>query len=133
MTNTENTTKGKIKQRKPQTEEEFQAQKANFESIGPVINTQDWFLNDETLHNLQKDQKIDRKFILNSVELLYFRKEFEKCLNFIETYAESMYGINTNDEGDKTTIKKIDKDYQSIVYIKSKCTEKLHQSQQESL
>ncbi|KAK6201519.1 uncharacterized protein RJT21DRAFT_114137 [Scheffersomyces amazonensis] len=117
-------TKSKVKQRKGQTDEEYRIQKAEFEETGPVINTQDWFIDNKSkLETISKDAKIDRKFILNAIELLYFRRRYDECLQFIEKYAESMYENDDISSGNSN--KKIDKDFQQILHIKSKCTEKL--------
>lgn len=103
--------KGKKKVRKPQTEEEYNAQKLQFLRGGPTINTEEWLYDDDKLDRLEPNKKVDFNYLLHSCEKAYFQRDYLKCLELVQIAEQRM------DKGSKN--------YLSIDHIKQKCLEKL--------
>lgn len=125
----------KKKQRKPQTEEEYAIQISQWNKTGPLINTDTWLF--ENLNDLNIDIKIDRLKLLHSVELAYYRRDYNKCLELLEI-GENLYLINLEEVGDYITNdykssskqikwnKKLEKNIMELYNIKKKCINKLN-------
>lgn len=97
--------KSQPRQRKPQSEEEYLAQKKQFQEEGPRINTSEWLYNEEVLSNLDNSKKTDRTHMLHACERAYYMRDYNKCLELIEK-AEKLFGVGLEDEEDNDQLKK---------------------------
>ncbi|ODV97849.1 hypothetical protein PACTADRAFT_185849 [Pachysolen tannophilus NRRL Y-2460] len=70
---------GKLKIRKGQSEEHYQAQKDMFYSTGPFLNTEDWLFQLD-IGELDFDLKVNHVKLIHFLENLYFRKMYDECL-----------------------------------------------------
>lgn len=95
----------KPKVRKPQTEYEFNEQKAQFQSTGPRINTSDWLYDEDVLEKLDSTKKVDRVHILHACEKAYYMRDYEKCLSLI-SMGEKIFGVELEDESANNKLKK---------------------------
>lgn len=130
--------KPKKKQRKEQTEEEFNEQKAQFQASGPQINTQDWLFDQTLLDNLDNLKKTDRVHMLHACEKAYYLRDFNKCLSLI-SQAEKLFGVELENttknedikldfaEAGKKTKKslKVERHVVDLLHIKEACLKKL--------
>ncbi|EER35335.1 conserved hypothetical protein [Candida tropicalis MYA-3404] len=134
-TTTTSTSKSKKKkQRKPQTEEEYAFQVSRWNETGPTINTDTWLF--ENLEELNVDVKIDRLKLLHAVELAYYQKDYEKCLELLKL-GEKMYNVDFDEVGECITNdyknsqkqvkwnKKVERNIMELYNIKKKCINKL--------
>ncbi|KAF3990029.1 hypothetical protein FT663_02308 [Candidozyma haemuli var. vulneris] len=133
--------KPKKKQRKEQTEEEFNEQKAQFQASGPQINTQDWLFDQTLLDNLDNSKKTDRVHMLHACEKAYYLRDFNKCLSLI-SQAEKLFGVELENttknediksdfaEAGKKTKKssKVERHVVDLLHIKEACLKKLGSS-----
>lgn len=130
-----NLTVTKKKQRKQQTEEEFQAQKAQFLESGPRINTLDWLYDQQILDNLDNLKKTDRVHMLHACEKAYYMRDYDKCLELI-AQAERLFGVAPGDNledikndfalaGRKTKKSlKVERHVVDLLHIKEACLKK---------
>lgn len=102
---------GKTKIRKGQTEEEYQQQKAEFHSTGPVINTKTW-LEELDLSQINPDLKSDRAKLENLTERLYFKKDYVKCLETTNFALKLFESLNS---------KKIQHEIEELEYLRNSC------------
>lgn len=125
----------KRKQRKAQTDEEYQAQKSQFERTGPQIHEEGWLLRDENIDGLEPERKIDRVQMLNACERAYFEQDYTRCLELVAR-AYALFGIQDEDThelerefeslGRKTRKSaKVERHVVDLGRIKSKCLQKL--------
>ncbi|CAH6718491.1 hypothetical protein CLIB1444_01S07932 [[Candida] jaroonii] len=115
----------KSKQRKGQTDEEYEIQKQIFHENGPLVNDQDWLLDEDDLANLDKDNKYDRTRIIFACEKLYFERKFDKCLELIQ-FGEKFYDTEIpTDNGKTKKSSSIDRQVMELSHIKEKCLSKL--------
>lgn len=118
----------KAKQRKGQTDEEYEIQKQIFLENGPLVNDQDWLLNEDDLANLDKDNKYDRTRIIFACEKLYFERKFDKCWEMIQ-FGEKFYDADIpSDNGKTKKSSSIDRQVLELAHIKEKCLEKLNKT-----
>lgn len=75
---------GKIKIRKGQSEEHYQAQKSQFWNQGPTINTQEWLLEASPITS---NSKTENAKSLHKLEKLYFTRNYRGCLNESEALS----------------------------------------------
>lgn len=127
----------KKKQRKKQTEEEFEAQKAQFAATGPQINTENWLFDQALLDKLDNLKKTDRVHMLHACERAYYLRDYDKCLELIGQ-AERLFGVNLEDltknegiklefaEAGKKTKKylKVERHVVDLLHIKEACLRK---------
>lgn len=127
----------KKKQRKEQTEEEFEAQKAQFAVTGPQINTENWLFDQDLLDKLDNLKKTDRVHMLHACERAYYLRDYDKCLELI-SQAERLFGVNLEDlsqnegikldfaEAGKKTKKslKVERHVVDLLHIKEACLKK---------
>lgn len=73
----------KPKQRKPQSEADFAAQKTEFAEVGPRINDHGWLTDNNAVAELLAERKIDRVQMLNACERAYFGRDYSRCLELI--------------------------------------------------
>lgn len=132
------TLKSKKKQRKGQTEEEFQHQKALFHASGPQINTHDWLFDQQILDNLDNLKKTDRVHMLHACEKAYYMRDYRKCLELI-AQAERLFGVVLEDDSQNESIKqdfadsgrktkkslKVERHVVDLLHIKEACLKKL--------
>ena len=122
-------------QRKPQTEEEFSAQKNQFVNAGPQINEEGWLLQDDTIKLLDPQRKIDRVQMLNACERAYFERDYHRCLELV-TQAYQLFGVEDDDTeqlqrdfealGRKTKKSaKVERHVVELGHIKQRCLQKL--------
>lgn len=128
----------KKKQRKEQTEEEFEAQKAQFAATGPQINTENWLFDQTLLDKLDNLKKTDRVHMLHACERAYYLRDYDKCLDFIGQ-AERLFGVDLEDltknegikldfaEAGKKTKKslKVERHVVDLLHIKEACVKKM--------
>ncbi|WPK23605.1 hypothetical protein PUMCH_000846 [Australozyma saopauloensis] len=131
----------KPKQRKAQTEEEFLAQKSQFEAAGPQINAQNWLFQDQILNNLDNSLKFDRVHMLHVCEKAYFERNYEQCLEYIKR-AETLYGVDLDNASDNEDIKqsfssagrktkkssKVERHVVELLHIKEACLKRMQSS-----
>ncbi|EEQ45382.1 conserved hypothetical protein [Candida albicans WO-1] len=130
------------RQRKIQTEEEYNYQLNRWRETGPMINTDTW-LNEVNLAELDISDKLDRVKLLHVCELHYYKRDYSTCLKVINV-GESLYGVDLNKVGPKikqlnnkeTTEeneeeeevkwdKNIEKNIAELYHIKMRCLAKL--------
>lgn len=87
----------KPKQRKAQTDAEFQAQKSQFQAAGPKIDTENWLFEENLLHSLDPTKKTDRVTILHACEKAYFIRDYPKCISLV-SIGEKLFGVELDDE-----------------------------------
>lgn len=116
--------------RKPQTDEEYKIQRKQFYEAGPMLNTENWFLESDILA-LNVDKKSDRAIALHACEKAYFIKDYQKCLELIKN-SEILFGLNLQDNDNERNNepvgkknKKMDKNISEILKIKERCLEKI--------
>lgn len=116
------------KVRKGQSEEAYLAQKTQFHTSGPLINTDDWLDDKQALKSLDANKKTDKIRMLHACEKAYYDKNYQKCLEFI-SIGETLFGIDKDeinpDQSTKKAKKKVDRDKLDLLYIKEKCLQKL--------
>lgn len=129
--------KPKKKQRKEQTEEEFEAQKAQFAATGPQINTQDWLFDQALLDKLDNLKKTDRVHMLHACERAYYLRDYSKCMELIGQ-AEKLFGVELEDSSKNEDIKldfadaskktkkslKVERHVVDLLHIKEACRRK---------
>ncbi|ANZ77520.1 BA75_04964T0 [Komagataella pastoris] len=129
-----NTSTGKIKVRKGQTEEAFLEQKQQFLETGPQINDYNWLIEDydtrlETFSQLAPEKrqskhffdpinKVDTENIIRCLNLLYYEKRYHECLQ----RCQFIIGI---EDADLEKNKKFQLFKSELASIKSACESKL--------
>ncbi|CAN3358158.1 hypothetical protein DICA3_F36070 [Diutina catenulata] len=69
------------KQRKPQSAEEFLAQKRDFWEKGPTINTDGWlYPQDLSSWDLDLSHKPNRNRLISACEQAYYKRDYAQCL-----------------------------------------------------
>lgn len=130
----------KPKARKQQTDEEFAAQKQQFDQTGPRTNTSHWLYDQEILSQLDSTKKTDRVHILHACERAYFQRDYQKCLELI-TVGERLFGVELEDENANSEIKqefanlgrktkkssKVERHVVELLHIKEACLRKTTQ------
>lgn len=106
---------GKTKIRKGQTDEEYEIQRREFHSSGPVINTKTW-LEELDLSQINPDVKSDRAKLENLTERLYFKRDYAKCLE-TTNYALKLF--------EQLNKKKIEHEIEELEYLRNSCVKKL--------
>lgn len=117
------------KVRKGQSEEEYLAQKTQFLLEGPQLNTPDWLLDEIKRHDLDVASKPDRVKMLHVCEMVYYRREYQRCLELIEQ-IEAVFGVEdaetAKEEFDSSGKKvkksaKLERHVVELLRIKEKC------------
>lgn len=103
------------KQRKPQLEEEYLSQKAQFYSEGPTINSEEKLF--DQVDTLDLSRKPDRNQLLYIVHRCYYLRQYEKCLTYIDLGLNYFSDVSVNS--------KVNKELQELLEIKLKCELKL--------
>ncbi|CAK9441048.1 uncharacterized protein LODBEIA_P49170 [Lodderomyces beijingensis] len=80
----------KKKQRRPQTEAEYQHQLDLWRTTGPQINTETWLY--EKLDQLDPENRAHRVKILHACEKAYYERDWNLCLQMCHV-AESLFGV----------------------------------------
>ncbi|KAI3403386.2 hypothetical protein KGF56_003807 [Candida oxycetoniae] len=124
------------KQRKPQTEEEYQYQLSLWAKTGPQINTETWLYED--LDRLDNTRKVDRQKILHACEKAYYERDWLKCLEMCNI-GEKLFGVDLNavgeelrrnfeNKGRKTkTSGKIERHIIELLNIKERCLSRIEE------
>ena len=110
------------KQRKPQSDAEYAAQREQFQTTGPLVNTDDWLINLFELGSLDSSLKPDQTIMFQACELAYFRRDYVKCLDMIQRIELVVDELMATDVGKYTKLKKL---IAELDIIKSRCKERL--------
>lgn len=106
---------GKTKVRKGQTDEEYELQRNEFRSTGPLLNTKTW-LEELDLSQIDPNVKSDRAKLENLTERLYFKRDYVKCLETTDFALKLFETLNQ---------KKIQNEIDELTYLKDSCAKKL--------
>ncbi|KAI5955307.1 hypothetical protein KGF54_001868 [Candida jiufengensis] len=130
------------KQRKPQTEEEYQHQLKLWNESGPQINTENWLYEEIFDKQLDPTQKINRVKLLHGCEKAYYNRDWEKCLEIckigeklfqvdLDVIGETMK-INLSLESRRQRISnKIERHIVDLYNIRQRCLERINQEEEQ--
>ncbi|ODV77751.1 uncharacterized protein CANTADRAFT_22875 [Suhomyces tanzawaensis NRRL Y-17324] len=125
------------KTRKPQSDQEYAAQRDLFHSKGPQLNTQDWLLERvlQDADSIDPETKTDRVVLLQACEKAYYQQDYELCLVLVRK-AEAILGVepfseHSLDEDIQKKVKKTAKLERHVVELhklEERCLHRLKES-----
>lgn len=134
---------GLIRLRKGQTEEEFQSQRNEFLTGGPLVQNHT-FVTDYVEKVIQTElpcsdfsiteqPKYKREFILHGLERLYFQRDYEQCLEEINKIRNNINLMNPNLDLNAKKNKNLKRILSELNQMADKCIEKIHLQNQLTL
>ncbi|CAN3373922.1 hypothetical protein DIURU_005574 [Diutina rugosa] len=106
------------KQRKPQSEEEFQKQKTQYWTDGPAVTERGWQLPpDPDTFTWDLSLKPNRNRLIQALEYTYFNRDYELCLRLV-TRGQQLFAEVKDDKSTR-------KQRQEVDDVGAKCRSKL--------
>ncbi|KAI5965558.1 uncharacterized protein KGF55_000920 [Candida pseudojiufengensis] len=130
------------KQRKPQTEEEYQYQLKLWQESGPQINTENWLYEEIFNKKLDPNLKINRVKILHGCEKAYYNKDWVKCLEICKI-GSNLFNVDLNEVGEtmkhnlslekrrQRISNKIERHIVDLYNIQERCLERIREEEEE--
>lgn len=133
---------GLIRFRKGQSEEDYNFQKEQFWSTGPLVQNHTFvteFVEKFIENTISEDysitdrSKIERETIIHGLEKLYFQREYERCLKDVQLLKDNIDKFNPNLDLNAKKNKNLKRIYNELNYISSMCIKKIHESNEKKL